>query len=397
MHEVLNPKTAFLLILLVIFALPWLVWRLGRTDSYAPLVVVQIVAGIVLGPGVAGALFPEAHKALFQPAVLASLNGIAAWAVILFLWLAGIELDLGEAWRQRRETLLTAGLALATPLLSGALAAWALLAWMPGLRGPDASALQFVLAIGIGSAVTALPILILFMEKLGILRTPLGQRVLRYASFDDIAIWLVLAMILLDTDRLALQLGFLGAYLALAPVVRRGLRRLGEADRWALGLVWLIACALSSDAAGLHYMVGAFLAGVIINRQWFRAEHYDLMRHHVLLLLMPVFFLSTGLRTEWNAGGAMVFAVAAMLLLAAVIGKQLGVALAGRCLGWPPGEARWIGWLLQTKALIEIIFATILLDHKIISGDCFTALLLMAVASTMLTMPMLRRHLPARA
>lgn len=388
----LDAKTAFLLILLVIFALPWLFWRLGRTDAYAPLVVVQIVAGILLGPGVAGGVFPEAHAALFQPAVVTSLNGIAAWAVIVFLWLAGIELDLGEAWRQRRETLLTAGLALATPLLSGALAAWALLAWMPGLRGPDAGALQFVLAIGIGSAVTALPILILFMEKLGILRTPLGQRVLRYASFDDIAIWVVLAMILLDTDRLALQLGFLGAYLALAPVVRQGLRRLGEADRWALGLVWLIACALGSDAAGLHYMVGAFLAGVVIDRQWFRAEHYDLMRRHVLLLMMPVFFLSTGLRTEWDAGGAVVFAVAAALLLAAVFGKQLGVWIAGRMLGWPPGESQLIGWLLQTKALIEIIFATILLDHGIISADCFTALLLMAVASTMLTMPMLRRR-----
>ncbi len=392
MQEVLNPKTAFLLVLLVIFALPWLLWRLGRTDSYAPLVVVQIVAGILLGPGVAGAVFPEAHSALFQPAVVTSLNGIAAWAVIVFLWLAGIELDLGEAWRQRRESLLTAGLALATPLLTGALAAWALLAWMPGLRGPEAGELQFVAAIGMGSAVTALPILILLMEKLGILRTPLGQRVLRYASFDDIAIWVVLAMILVDADRLAQQLGFLGGYALLAPLVRRGLRRLGEPDRWALGLVWLIACALAAEAAGLHYMVGAFLAGVVIDRQWFREEHYDLVRHHVLLLIMPVFFLSTGLRTEWDAGGAVVFVVAGALLLASIAGKQLGVTLAGRLLGWPPGEARTIGWLLQTKALIEIIFATILLDHGIISADCFTALLLMAVASTMLTMPMLRRR-----
>jgi Kef-type K+ transport system membrane component KefB len=392
MHEVLNPKTAFLLVLLVIFALPWLLWRLGRTDSYAPLVVVQIVAGILLGPGIAGAWFPEAYAALFQPAVVQSLNGLAWWAVIVFLWLAGIELDLRDAWTHRRETLLTAGLALAGPLLLGAGAAWLLLQWLPGLRGPGASTLQFVAAIGMGAAVTALPILILLMQKLGILRTPLGQRVLRYASLDDIAIWVVLAMILVDADRLLHQFAFLLGFAALAPLVRAGLRRLGEADRWALGLMWLLACALASDAAGLHFMVGAFLAGVMIDRHWFREEHFDLARQHVLLLMMPVFFLSTGLRTEWNVGGVAVFAAAALLLVAAIAGKRLGVALAGRLLGWPPGEARVIGWLLQTKALIEIIFATILLDKGVISADGFTALLLMAVASTMLTIPMLRRH-----
>jgi Kef-type K+ transport system membrane component KefB len=161
--------------------------------------------------------------------------------------------------------------------------------------------------------------------------------------------------------------------------------------------MWLLACALASDAAGLHFMVGAFLAGVVIDRHWFREEHFDLARQHVLLLLMPVFFLSTGLRTEWNVGGAAVFAAAGLLLVAAIAGKRLGVALAGRLLGWPPGEARVIGWLLQTKALIEIIFATILLDKGVISADGFTALLLMAVASTTLTIPMLRRHALAAA
>jgi Kef-type K+ transport system membrane component KefB len=179
--------------------------------------------------------------------------------------------------------------------------------------------------------------------------------------------------------------------------VRRGLRRVGDVDRWALGLVWLLACALASDAAGLHFMVGAFLAGVIIDREWFKEEHYDLVRHHVLLLMMPVFFLSTGLRTEWDAGGATVFIVAAALLAASVAGKLAGVRIAGRLLGWKPGEAHLIGWLLQTKALIEIIFATILLDKGVISADAFTALLLMAVTSTVLTIPMVRKRVPALA
>jgi Kef-type K+ transport system membrane component KefB len=392
MHELIHPKTAFLIVMLGIFALPWLVWRLARTEDVAPLVVVQIVAGILLGPGIAGVLFPEVHQQLFQPAVVANLNGLAWWAVIVFLWLAGIELDLRSAWVGRRETLVTSGLALALPLMVGAAAAWALLQWMPGLIGPEASELQFVAALGMGAAVTALPILMLLMEKLGILRTPLGQRVLRYASLDDIAIWIVLALILVDGDRLLHQVGFLVAFAVLAPVIRRGLRAVGELDRWALGLMWLLACALGSDAAGLHFMVGAFLAGVIIDRQWFAEERFDLVRNTVLVFMMPVFFLSTGLRTEWDAGGGAVFVAAAVMLVASVVGKRIGVTLAGRILGWKPGEAYLIGWLLQTKALIEIIFATILLDKGVISADAFTALLLMAVASTMLTIPMVRRR-----
>jgi len=112
------------------------------------------------------------------------------------------------------------------------------------------------------------------------------------------------------------------------------------------------------------------------------------MRHHVLLVVMPVFFLSTGLRTQWSVGGVAVFVAAAWLLAAAVAGKLIGAHIAGRVLGWERSEARLVGWLLQTKALIMIIFANVLLDKEIITPSTFTALLLMAVASTMLTVPM---------
>ena len=111
------------------------------------------------------------------------------------------------------------------------------------------------------------------------------------------------------------------------------------------------------------------------------------LRDHVLLVLMPVFFLSTGLRTEWTLGGYTVFAAAGLLLFASVAGKLLGVHMAGRVLKWAPGEASIVGWLLQTKALIMIIFANVLLDKQIITNETFTALLIMAVASTMLTVP----------
>lgn len=378
----------FLIAMAVIFSLPWLVWRLGRTDYWAPLVVVQIVAGILLGPGVLGRVAPEAYTFVFTPAVIQSLNGIAWWAVMLFVMIAGVELDLKKAWVHRRESGITAGLALGMPLALGCVAALVMLSAGGGWMGPQAQTWQFVLGVGMACAVTALPILILFMEKLEILRQPLGQRILRYASLDDIAIWGVLALILMDWERVGRQVGFMLAFFVIALLFRRLMRWLQERDRWYVSLIWLAVCGFGADWAGLHYMVGAFLAGAVMDAEWFDEERMDMLRHHVLLVMMPVFFLSTGLRTEWTLGGYAVFAAAALLLVASVAGKLMGVHLAGRVLRWVPGEASVVGWLLQTKALIMIIFANILLDKTVITSDTFTALLLMAVASTMLTVPM---------
>ncbi|MCK6425155.1 MAG: cation:proton antiporter [Burkholderiaceae bacterium] len=394
----MNTTEVFLIAMLIIFSLPYLVWRLGRTEHVAPLVVVQIVGGILLGPGVLGAAFPDYYRFVFDPQVITALNGVAWWAVMLFVWIAGIELDLRQAWTHRRESSITAGLALGAPLALGCVAAWAMLA-TPGWIGPQAQRWQFVLGVGMSCAVTALPILILLMEKLEILRRPIGQRILRYASLDDIAIWGVLALILLDWTRVGKQAAFLALFALASLALRRLMLRIPERDRWYVGLIWLAACALGADWSGLHFMVGAFLAGAVMDSHWFDQDRLDQLRHHVLLVMMPVFFLSTGLRTNWDIGAgsgfATVFLAAGWLLLASVAGKLAGVHAAGRILGWQRGEASLIGWLLQTKALIMIIFANILLDKAVITGATFTALLLMAVGSTMLTVPvvtpMLRR------
>ncbi|WP_245644862.1 cation:proton antiporter [Hydrogenophaga flava] len=390
----MNTTEIFLIAMLIIFSLPWLVWRVFNTDYFAPLVVVQIIMGILLGPGVLGKWSPEYYQFVFTPAVVQSLNGIAWWAVMLFVMIAGVELDLAQAWKHRRESGITAGLALGSPLLLGCGAALVLLQF-PGWMGPLAQHWQFVLGIGMACAVTALPILILLMEKLEILRHPLGQRILRYASLDDIAIWGVLALILMDWSRIGKQVVFLIAFVVLGWGFRRLMAWLQERDRWYVSLIWLAACGFGADWAGLHYMVGAFLAGAIMDAHWFDQDKLDQLRHHVLLVMMPVFFLSTGLRTNWAVGGAEVFAAAALLLFVSVAGKLIGVRIAGRVLGWAPGEASVIGWLLQTKALIMIIFANILLDKQVITSETFTALLLMAVASTMLTVPVVAPRMSA--
>lgn len=383
----MSTTEVFLIAMLIIFSVPYLIWRLFRTDYFAPLVVVQTVAGILLGPGILGAAFPDFHSFVFSPPVIQSLNGIAWWAVMLFVWIAGIELDLKQAWAHRRESGITAGLALSVPLLLGSGVA-AVMLMFPGWIGPKATGWQFIVGVGMACAVTALPVLILLMEKLDVLRQPIGQRILRYSSVDDIAIWAVLAAILMDWDRVGKQLGFLLAFAVFGWLFRRLMQRIPERDRWYAGIIWLALCGLGADWCGLHFIVGAFLAGAIIDAHWFDQKHLDGLRHNVLLVAAPVYFLSTGLRTNWQLGGASVFIAAGAMLLAAVVGKLIATHLAGKILKWQPGEGSLIGWFLQTKGLVMIIFANVLLDKAMITDETFTALLLMAVASTMLTTPM---------
>ncbi len=387
MPHAMNTSEIFLIAMLIIFTVPYLIWRVGGTEYYAPLVVVQIITGILLGPGVLGAGFPEYYDFVFNPQVIQSLNGIAWWAVMMFVFVAGIELDLKQAWKHKGETGITAGLALGSPLLLGCVAAVFMLAWQPGWIGTKGNDWQFIVGIGMSCAVTALPILVLFMEKLEILRQPIGQRILRYASMDDIAIWGVLALILLDWERIGRQGSFLIGFIVIGFLFRKIMWKLKDNDRWYVGLIWLAAVGFAADWAGLHFMVGAFLAGAVMDSSWFNQQKLDAFRHNILLAVMPVFFLSTGLRTNWTMGGEAVFVAAAILLAASVVGKVAGLHLAGKILKWGPGEASIIGWLLQTKALIMIIFANVLLDKEIITSETFTALLLMAVVSTMLTIP----------
>jgi Kef-type K+ transport system membrane component KefB len=397
----MNTTEIFLIAMVAIFSIPFLIWRLGRTEYFAPLVVVQIITGILLGPGILGAFFPDLYNFVFNKPVIGALNGIAWWGVSLFVFFAGIELDLSRLKQNKLESGVTAGLALGTPLIVGSIAAYVLLQF-PGWVGERAQTWQFLLGIGMASAVTALPILILFMQKLNILRKPIGQRILRYASLDDIAIWGVLAIILMDWHRLEHQGMFLVFYAVAAYFFRKLLVYLKESDRIYVSLIWLAVIALGADWAGLHFMVGAFLAGAVIDSHLFDTETLDRLRDNVLLVMMPVFFLSTGLKTDWQMGGLSVILAAILMFVSQLSGKLIGIWSAGRVLKWEPGESALIGWLLQTKALIEIIFVNVLLDKGIITNQMFTVMLLMAIASTMITIPvvspMLRKlpHLIAK-
>jgi hypothetical protein len=152
--------------------------------------------------------------------------------------------------------------------------------------------------------------------KLEILRQPIGQRILRYASLDDIAIWGVLAVILLDWDRVGRQAGFPVVFAIVTKLFRMMVRMRSATAGMCPSSGW--PCALAADWAGLHFMVGAFLAGAVMDAEWFNQEKMDFLRANILMAVMPVFFLSTGLRTNWAMGGSAVFVVAGVLLVASV-------------------------------------------------------------------------------
>jgi Kef-type K+ transport system membrane component KefB len=212
--------------------------------------------------------------------------------------------------------------------------------------------------------------------------------------YDDILIWSVLAIIIMDWERVTRQIAFIPFFIALSYALYKIMNKTTDArDRWAIAMFWVIIIGFSADWAGLHYMVGAFLAGVVMKSEWFSETEMEIFKKNVLLILMPVFFLITGLKTNWSVSGLAILLVAGLLLITQFSSKIIGVSIAGKILKWEKGESLVIGTLLQTKALIEIIFCTILLDKGIITSEMFTALLLMAVFSTISTVPITRRLL----
>lgn len=385
----------YLLILLGIFTLPYLAWRLGRTDKYAPLVVVQIVMGIIFGPGIFGRYFPDTYAHIFSTDTVRMMSGVATWAVVLFVSTAGLEINLRSARDNFKETATTASFALFTPLVIG-LPLVIFLSFNNRWIGETAEQWQFSLATGMALSVTALPILILLLEKMHILKHDIGIRCMRYASFDDVAIWTVFAIIMLEWHRVARQGVFLLIYVLVALLIRKYSHRLPQQDRMPMFLAWVVLCALVADWSGLHYIVGGFLAGLVVDEEWIGEEVLTQFRKYILMLIMPVFFLSTGLRTDWELGNPIVIALAVILFAVQAFGKITGIRLAALVNGWSKSEATTIGWLLQTKALIEIIFCTIMLDKGIISGQMFTALLFMAIFSTIATTPIVSKRLQKR-
>lgn len=399
------PILLFLGQALVLIALPFAIWTIPVVRRAMPLVVVQIVTGVALGPSLLGRLAPETAALLLPASSLASLSGLSSLAVLLFAFLTGLHLDLGEIVRQGR-TFLAVGLAsMLVPLLAGiGFAAW-ILGLMPGLPGPQASGATFAIGIGLCFGVTALPVLGAILRETGLIRTELGRTALGYAALNDVLLWVLTAALLATLGTpdagigtFATLLFLAAAYFAvMAFVVKPLLARLfqqaaarsgGLHDaHMALAAAVLLASALATEALGLHYLIGAFAAGVVMPRAvtaWMTAR----LEVVTVVVLMPFFFIVTGLKVSFDPTSEPVLVFFLLSTVVAMAGKVLGTAVAARMAGRAWIDALRLGSLMQCKGLMEVIILTILRDAGVISDICFSALILVALVTTALTMPM---------
>lgn len=368
-----------------------------------PTVMGEIAAGIVLGPSLLGLLFPAAQAYLFPAAGLDALKLLSQVGVILFMFGVGVELDLRHVRRKAEAAVLVSHVSIVAPFFLGA----AFSLWLyPSLAPPDISFAAFALFMGIALSVTAFPVLARILAERGLSGSPLGAVTIACAAVDDATAWGLLAAVVALAQAsgaanaaltLALTLLFVGVMLFL---VRPWLeRRLGaDDDDWLRGrsflanlLLFIFISALATEAIGIHALFGAFLAGAIMpahaHLQQFLKQRLEAVSS---ILLLPLFFAFTGLRTridlldDWR-GWTWCLGIIAV----AVAGKLGASLLAARWTGMRWREAFALGALMNTRGLIELIVLNIGYDLGILSPTVFTMMVIMALATTAMTGPLL--------
>jgi Kef-type K+ transport system membrane component KefB len=390
--------TQMAIVLLITVACGWLALKVGQAR-----VIGEIIGGILVGPSVFGRFAPHLSAELFPLNSLGPFETLSTVGLVLFLFLIGMELDYEHLYRQRATALLASGMSIVLPFAMGALLAHSLrIRFAPHGIGN----VPFVLFLGIAMSITAFPVLARILEERNLQGTALGTTAILCAAVDDVVAWTLLAFALAlmggqdAPSSLLLRLSGLLVYLFLmlgvlrplaAYLVRR--RKRPELTLEILGVV--VAGALFSAAAtdkiGVHPLFGAFLAGVCFPRvpEWQLAlrERLDML---VSVLLLPLFFALTGMRTRLDLlNDSAMWLWAALVLFAAVFGKMGGAALAARWTGQSWRDAAALGALLNTRGLVELIVLNIAYTFGVFTPTLFTMLVVMALVTTMLTTPIL--------
>jgi Kef-type K+ transport system membrane component KefB len=369
-----------------------------------PAVVGEIAGGLLLGPSALGAVWPAAYVALLPPSIAPFLGFYAQIGIILFMFLVGLELDLGTVRASGYRTLAIAVAGIAAPFAIGVGIAWS----QPGLAPPGVPLSVFALFIGVSMSVTAFPVLARILADADMTRTRIGAIALTCAAFDDASAWCLLALVVsaarartsdaLVTAALAglfvlVMLGFV------APRARRLVRTPRDSGRgssdlsMSLAVVAALAAAAITERIGIHGLFGAFLLGAVIPHDSSLAEAVSRkLRDPVSLLFLPAFFAFTGMRTEiLLLDGWSDWLMCATLIAAACAGKIGGILLAALLSGMGWRHSATLGILMNTRGLVELIVLNVGLDLGIISPRLFTMLVVMALVTTMMTMPLLRR------
>ncbi|HEL3865410.1 TPA: cation:proton antiporter [Stenotrophomonas maltophilia] len=392
-----SPLGLFLLQLLVLLLVAKgagaLLKRFGQ-----PAVIGEMAAGLMMGPLVLGSLLPQLHGALFPAASLAPLGLLSQLGVLMFLLVAGAELDLAALRGRRRFAFTVSHAGIAVPFMLGV----ALAIWLYPQHGPQGVGFtSFALFVGISMSITAFPVLLRILADRGITHTPLGQTAIACAALGDATAWCLLALIVAAAQAggwlpaslnllgvvafVVLMLGLVRPWFARQQVVA------GREGRWLLGILLLsLASALVTEMLGIHALFGAFAAGVAVSSNApLRALLMARVEPFAVTLLLPLFFAMTGLRMRADALHAGDIVLCLVVIAVATAGKLLGTFSAARSTGLPAREAWRLGALMNTRGLMELIVLNLGYELGLLGDRLFAVLVIMALVTTAMTGPLL--------
>jgi Kef-type K+ transport system membrane component KefB len=377
-----------------------LVGRLVRPLGQ-PQVVAEMITGVLLGPSLFGLLLPDLQARLFPKPTLTVIYSLAQIGLALYMFLVGLEFDLGLIRSRVKSAMSVSWAGILTPFLLGCGAAWLLRDRFP-LFAPHVKNWEAMLFMGAAMSITAFPMLARIIYERGLAGTSLGTLALAAGSLDDAAAWCVLAVVLASfTGNLwiavfAIGGGLLYAALTLS-VGRVWLERLfvpREADDKRRGtvipftLMLVTACAWLTDSMGIYAVFGAFILGVAMPRGAVTRHLEEAMTPLTTGLLLPMFFINSGLNTRIGLlDSASLWGVALLVLLVACLGKGIACGLAARLNGEPARESFAIGALMNSRGLMELIILNIGLERGVITPTLFTVMVLMAIVTTLMAMP----------
>jgi Kef-type K+ transport system membrane component KefB len=388
-----------------------LVRRLGQ-----PQVVGEMLAGIALGPSVLGAQAPSVSALLFPAGSLGFLNTLSQIGLLVFMFLVGLELDPKVVRERGRSALVISHASIVAPFLLGATLAIVL---YPALAGSSRVTFTgFALFMGAAMSVTAFPVLARILTERRLIRTPIGAVAIACAAIDDVTAWCILAAVVVIVRAtggdaagaampLWITLGGSAAFVALMLTVgKRALRVLetryaahGRVTQDMIAVLMLVtlASAWMTERLGVHALFGAFLVGAVAPKSaGFVHAVLERFEDVMVVLLLPLFFAFTGLRTEITLiDGTSGWLVCALVIAVAVAGKVGGSAIAARATAMPWRDAAVIGVLLNTRGLMELVILNVGLDIGVISRELFAMMVLMALATTFMTTPLVTWLLPA--
>jgi Kef-type K+ transport system membrane component KefB len=369
-----------------------------------PMVIAEVVAGILLGPSLLGWLLPEVSAALFPPQSLGALHIMSQLGLVLFMFLVGMELDVGLLRARGHVALIISNCSIAVPFLLGALAAAYL---HPRFSEPGVALTAFALFMGAAMSITAFPVLARILTEGGLSRTRVGAMSLACAAINDVTAWCILAFVVAAVRAegfgaalrtVVLSLAYVAAMFAVVrPMIVRMAARIGSRESLSHNAVaaLVVVAFLSSwatEVIGIHALFGAFLFGAILPKAGdFPRQLAARIEDLVVVILLPLFFAYSGLQTQVGLlSSAGDWLACALILAVACLGKFGGSIVPARLMGLSWREAGALGVLMNTRGLMELVVLNIGLDLGVISPAIFTMMVIMALATTFMTTPILR-------